>query len=242
MKVSAIVVTRGDVDLDPILESIPPEWEMVVWSNNDRHRAGAMPRVQRWPANNRRYYTYGVQEQVDNLSVYGRYAAIGHASGDAIYVQDDDVIVSDPRAIVRTLAFLAECPVHGEMARTEVSNYAGWVCRECQPMRFSPDSVVCNMPQEFRHDFYKDHALVGFGAAFWRDAPARAFVPFFEKPPVDDWFLRTCDIAFTARTPCTLVDVPRTNLEYAYGDDRMWRQPEHVLERAKMLGMARGLA
>ena len=35
-----------------------------------------------------------------DLSVYGRYAAIEDARGDLIYVQDDDVIVSDPQAIV----------------------------------------------------------------------------------------------------------------------------------------------
>jgi hypothetical protein len=108
------------------------------------------------------------------------------------------------------------------------------------------------MPQEFRHDFYTDHALVGFGAAFHRDAPTRAFKRFndFDLRPLgmtdtaDEflaWYRRTCDVVFTTLTPRVLVDIPKENLSYASDDNRMWKQPEHVGERARMLDLVRKL-
>lgn len=230
MLVSAIIVTRGDVDLRSVLYSLPEEWEVLVWDN----RAGT---VTTWKGSK-----WGVvAHPVANLSVYGRYAAIAHAANDLIYVQDDDVIVSDPQAIVN------------EWDRVALR-------QEQDPAGPPPDSewgrhVVCNMPPEFRHDFYIDHALVGFGAAFHRDAPERAFRRFFGE---DTWpkmgpnwaavsgpgdgvlrehFNRTCDIVFTALTPRVLVDVPKENLPHAYDDTRMWRQSTHQEERTKMLDL-----
>ena len=34
---------------------------------------------------------------------------------------------------------------------------------------------MCNQPAVFRHGFYDEHALVGFGACFHRDLPEKAF-------------------------------------------------------------------
>ena len=48
-------------------------------------------------------------------------------------------------------------------------------------------------------------------------------------------FRRTCDIVLTALTPRVLVDVPKENLPWAEGEERMYRQPEHVGERKRML-------
>ena len=183
--VTAIIVTRGDVDLDQVIGSLPRDWEVILWNNG-------VPEVQ----------VYGVCRftlpSIKDLSVYGRYAAIEHASHDLIYVQDDDCIVSDPQAIVNAWM---DIPV-SLASVTEHGHNAG---------------VVCNMPSEFRHDFYTDHALVGFGAAFHRDAPERAFArfqretEFLSRGPwesVVPFYRRTCDIVFTALTPRVLVDVP----------------------------------
>lgn len=63
--VSAVLVTRGDVDLDPILATLPFD-DVIVWDNSVREDIGA----------------------------YGRYAAIEEAKHDVIYTQDDDVIVT----------------------------------------------------------------------------------------------------------------------------------------------------
>lgn len=215
--VSAIIVTRGDVDLTPILDSLPQEWEKVVWNND----TGPTVRV----------YDGSHVVKMGDLSVYGRYAAIEYATGDLIYVQDDDCVVSDPQAIVDALR------ISGHPGGFKGYFEGGW----------RTDLVVCNMPPEFRHDFYVDHALVGFGAAFHRSAPARAWgrltAVHGDAGFPRDWaygpFLRTCDVVFTALTPRVLVDVPKTDLPYANDDNRMWRQPEHQAERARMLDLVK---
>ena len=61
--VSAVLVTRGDVDLDPVLESLPFD-DIVVYDNS----------------------------ATIDLQVYGRYRAIQQAKHPFIYTQDDDAI------------------------------------------------------------------------------------------------------------------------------------------------------
>jgi hypothetical protein len=51
--------------MDGIIESIPHEWEVVVWDNS-KH---------------------------EDLGVYGRYAAIALTDAELIYVQDDDCVI-----------------------------------------------------------------------------------------------------------------------------------------------------
>lgn len=65
-KVSAVLVTKGDVDLRAILNSIGEAGieDVVIWNNAHR----------------------------ENLSCYGRYAAISEAKNDWIFHQDDDLI------------------------------------------------------------------------------------------------------------------------------------------------------
>lgn len=204
--VSAVIVTRGNVDVGEILESLPDHWEKVVWCNGKTLKGGAVGAI------------LPLFSGDHDKSVYGRYEAIDYASGDVIYVQDDDCIVADPEAIVE-----------------------GWLV----PAWGRHDHVVCNMPPAFRHDFYQEHALVGFGAAFHRDAPKRAFDRFraWEVDTKSEVsrkeFYDTCDIVFTGLTPRILTHVPHTNLDWATGDDRMYRQPEHQPVRQAMLERVR---
>lgn len=231
VNVSAIIVTRGDHDLGEILDSLPDEWERIIWDN----RGGILifENEGDWRGNG--------PPQPDNwsdLSVYGRYAAIEYASHELIYVQDDDCVVSDPNAIVERF------------------------CEDVLERAWYPEEmcVVCNMPSEFRHGFYEEHALVGFGAAFHRDAPARAFSTFFHGMGAklsdytetvralamarqfgfngDPDFFHTCDVVFTALTPRVLVDISKTNLPWATDESRMYRQPGHQAQRGKMLELA----
>jgi hypothetical protein len=211
VNVTAIIVTRGDVDLTPILDSLPVEWERIVWDNGYH----GWPHVNHYKDGND-WRPDGVPGEVHDLSVYGRYAAIQYASNDLIYVQDDDCVVSDPGRVM-------------------------WHWLN-QP---NAQAVVCNMPPQFRYGFYEEHALVGFGAAFHRDAPEEAFSTFWEAvtlgplgPTGTDFFNRTCDVVFTALTPRVLVDVPYEDLSWATADDRMYRQPQHLGERSKMLELA----
>ena len=71
MKVSAVIPTRGDVDLSEILDSLPFD-DIIVWDNSGRPQ---------------------------DLGVYGRYAAIAEAKHAHIYTQDDDCLV-DAVAVV----------------------------------------------------------------------------------------------------------------------------------------------
>lgn len=231
MNVSACLVTRGDVDMQPILDSLPGGWEVVMWQNADSER-GSETIVRRWATRTRRWPQFAVETRLGHagLSVYGRYAAIDYASHDLIYVADDDVIVSDPQAIVDAWQ---------DWSAKLGSGLPGF------PESAKSEHVVCNMPPEFRHDFYREHALVGFGAAFHRDAPERAFIRFDrhgDVPVLTDEFeearLRCCDVIFTALTPRVLVDVPKENLPYAEADNRMYRQTSHVGERTRMLELA----
>jgi len=89
MKVSACIPTRGDVDLDPILDSLPDEWQRVVWNNGSEEVWLQPERDAAW--------TF---QPVSDMGPHGRFAAIDYAAHDLIFVVDDDVIVSDPQQIV----------------------------------------------------------------------------------------------------------------------------------------------
>jgi hypothetical protein len=211
VKVAAIIVTRGDQNptlRERVMPSLPEEWQVLVWDNGKQALYEGRDEGRYW--------------NVPDVSVYGRYAAIEYTDAELIYVQDDDCVVSDPQAIVDAWHAHGRYPV------------------ERNPSWDSIDHVVCNMPSEFRHEFYEDHALVGFGACFHRDAPARAFEWFFGisyRDEHDAWFHRCCDIVFTGLTPRVLVEVPHENLPYALHYDRMYRQAEHQVERARMREM-----
>lgn len=67
-KVSAVIVTRGDVDLTAIRNSLLPFGETIVWDNSER----------------------------EDRSCYGRFAAAREAKHDLVYFQDDDVLCGWP--------------------------------------------------------------------------------------------------------------------------------------------------
>jgi hypothetical protein len=228
VRVAAVIVTRGDQDLTPVVTSLPEEWEVLVWDNGREvlsHNTNTVE-VPRWPAAD--------EFKVNDLSVYGRYAAIEYTDAELIYVQDDDVIVSDPPEIVEAWWERWHYATDDGMG-DPVGSPGG------------DKGVVCNMPPEFRHEFYEEHTLVGFGACFHRDAPERAWQRFAGTPmETSAWvgidmevFRRTCDIVFTALTPRVLVDVPKEDLPWAHYEDRLWKQPAHQAERVRMLDLVR---
>jgi hypothetical protein len=193
VNVSAVIVTRGDVDLSPVLDSLPRDWQKVIWNNSER----------------------------DDLSVYGRYAAIEECEHDLIFTVDDDVAL-DPGSVEQFVEAWWRVPSWGSR------NY-----------------VVCNMPQRFRDTgFYDDHALVGFGAIFRRDLPGATVARldsflYRQGRGLPESFHRTADIVFTALTPRILVDLPYTDLPWASAPNRMWKTDGHVAERTRMLELVR---
>ena len=135
MNVTAIIVTRGDVSLKPIMESLPEEWEKLVWSNG----IGCYRWLEDIAGDDETKPTWQ-PKYIDrtDYSVYGRYVAIQFASHDLIYVQDDDVVVSDPQAIVNEWDRVA---LRQEQDPAGVPSDQEW-----------GKHVVCNMPQEFRDE------------------------------------------------------------------------------------------
>lgn len=213
MIATAIIVTRGDQDLNAVVAPIPADWQVLIWDNGN----GVV-----YERDSTRNYFVVIATGLLDYAVYGRYAALDYAKHEIIYVQDDDVIVADPELIVATMNGLRSESVDGPLI----------------------DAVVCNMPQEFRHDFYEEHALSGFGAAFPRSLPGRTFVWFRDRclDMPEDVFNRTCDIVFTGLTQRVLVDVPIQHMSYANDPNRMWKQKEHFGERAHTLEVVKRLA
>jgi len=189
--IAAVLVTRGDQDLQEILDShaaVPEIAFTYIWDNSREWR---------------------------DLSVFGRYAAIDRFDNPVVLVQDDDCVL-DPESFA-----------------TLISAY-------------QPGVLTANMPARFRHDFYQDHCLVGFGAIFDRGLPAAAFRQYREKCGIpqgdslifDDMFLRNCDVVFTALTIRHLVDVAHRDLPWASNPERMWKQKDHQTSRSLMLQKA----
>ena len=103
---------------------------------------------------------------------------------------------------------------------------------------YEPGVLTANMPAEFR-PHYPDSCLIGFGAIFDQDLPDHSFGFLHERPPM---FEKTCDVYFTALArERKLVDVPKRNLEWATGADRMYREPGHYGSRTMALENARAL-
>ena len=201
--VTAIIPTRGDVDLDPVVATIPQEWQTLAYDNG----AG---QVHERNATGRAWTT--IATGLGDCAVFARYLAAQFADNEIIYTQDDDVVVSDPAMIALAAASLN-------------------------------DSIICNMPREFRHDFYVDHALVGFGAAYPAALPMRTFEWFNDHWTLnEDTFGRTCDIIFTGLNQRLLTDVPVQSLPYASDDNRMWKQADHFGERMQVLEIVKRLA
>lgn len=80
--VCAIIVTRGDVDLQPILETLPYGETLVVYPDGTGRGDGKwFPRS-------------------EDLKVYGRYDAIQHTDKPVIYFADDDIIFRNHTALL----------------------------------------------------------------------------------------------------------------------------------------------
>lgn len=65
--VTACIPTRGNVDMEPILRSLPEHWHVIVWDNSEHEL---------------------------DLAVYARYVAIEQAPTAVVYTQDDDCVLA----------------------------------------------------------------------------------------------------------------------------------------------------
>jgi len=102
-QVSAVLVTRGDVDLTEILASLEAFDEVVIWNN----------------------------QLEEDLSVYGRYAGILQARNEIVYVQDDDCLVDAERLVRVAAAYALERQAVCNMPESRWADYpdsalVGW--------------------------------------------------------------------------------------------------------------------
>jgi hypothetical protein len=140
--VSAVVVTRGDVSLDEILESLAPVGfhEIYVWANHH---------PKQWP----KELAVGMRIHVaaNDLAVYGRYASIRYCRSEFIYVQDDDCIVPAAKLVDLAARYDLASTIVANMPESRWGDY--------------PDSCLVGWGAVFHRDLPQD-AFRRFQGAF----------------------------------------------------------------------------
>ena len=125
-QVSAVLVTRGDVDMRPIIAALP-YGEIVVWDNSKRPH---------------------------DAKVFGRYLGIAEAKNQVIYVQDDDCIVRyhdllldayEPGVVVGSMPYPAE-----QYADTTLLGWGALFDRELPQKAFDLWATVHPLDDYFR--------------------------------------------------------------------------------------------
>jgi hypothetical protein len=210
MNVSGIIVTRGDVDTAPLMETWPAEWERLVWDNGAEE-------VWVQPQRDAAWYSYPVSDQ----GPHGRFAAIEYAAHDLCLCQDDDVIVGDPEHLVKRWE-IEKFGAHFGLVPPDFV-----ICNMPQEFReHYPDSSLVG----FGACFQRDAPERAFQRFFDYHSGMRRNDPLFLR--------ESCRI-FTVLTPRVLVDIDKQDLSYASDGTRLWRQPGHLNFRERALRMAR---
>lgn len=154
--VSAVLVTRGDQDLGEILESILAAGisDIVTWNNRTRDQ---------------------------DLSCYGRYAAIAEARNEFIYQQDDDLVapVTDILAAYRPVedrhAIVANNRIDEEWPLTAMGVVFHRNLADCfQPYidLYGEDADfyrVCDVVFAYQHPYRR--VVLGYRNLPWQSAP-----------------------------------------------------------------------
>jgi hypothetical protein len=183
-EVAPIIVTRGDVTLAKVLAPFDGYGfaDGYVWNNGSED---------------------------ENLSVFGRYAAIEHVKAPVILVVDDDVALGK-KAVDGLLAAYRPRKLVANMPLEYRERYT--------------DSCLVGFGAIF------DRGLPA--KAFKR---FRQGAPLTDN----EWFLRTADVVFSVLTPFELVDLPFEYLPQTRAPNRMFRQPGNHTERQSMLAICR---
>ncbi len=199
--ITAILVTRGDHNdsFDEIVETLPKKWEVIIWDNS-----GDISRSDGWA------------DKCEDLSVYGRYAAIECASNNIIYIQDDDCIVDN-------IQMLVDNYIDGEI----IANMPQQHINDGKYF----DSCLVGWGALFRRDLPR--------AAFDKYQSVYNSELYPDGISSDDIFNMTCDVIFTSLTPYKTVDAGHTNFDFAYGNDRMYNQGNHNYIRGVVLDHCR---
>lgn len=218
-EVALTIPTRGDVDLEPILSSLPDFGDVVVWDNS--------------------------VEQ--DLAVYGRYAAIERTDKAIIATQDDDAIVPwgtilkhyEPGRLIANMDRARWGPGWGYPDSTLIG-WGGLFDRDLPEKAFDYFEQNCGLTTylaeepEFKR-IQQGNYIVQSNSPHRKYEPGRGWLTNAD-------FHRTCDVVFSALTPRTVIDVGFRHLPWADGPGRMWTSgPNHSKERNEMLELCRAI-
>ena len=201
-QVAGIIVTRGDVELTQVLKPLEPLGAVIVWNN--------------------------ALDQ--DLSVYGRYAAIAETEKPVVLIVDDDVALS-PEAVDGLLdayepaRIVANMPQEFRTRYTDSCLVGFGACFDRDLPRQAFNRL--HMNQVASEHFIGEEIRYLFGGADGL------------KVVKESMFRRTCDVVFTTLTPFTLIDLPFEYLPWTWNDDRMYRNKAWLTERQQMLQLAR---
>lgn len=221
-EVTAIIVTRGDVDLTPILADLAPVGfhEILVWDNSGKLE---IPVDVPGP--------WRIVKAAADIAVYGRYLAIEETASDVIYVQDDDCLCP--------AATLLEWYEPGKLvANMPESRWADY-----------PDSCLVGWGAVFDRGLpFAAFEKIGFEQGSspyiedeWTDFAHHTFDGPTVKFPEPGPLRRECDVVFTTLTfPRKIVDLGFEHLPWAEDPERaMFLRPWRAAERDRMYELAR---
>lgn len=129
--------------------------------------------------------------------IFSRYECCEWAPTEHVYVQDDDVVMSQ----------------QGFLHMQEIY----------QPETL----LVNMPTPHFKQYEQDDIRLVGFGAIFHKSLANIAFATYRKHFQFGELEFREADRIFTGLTPSVRTNVPFTHLDSAIAADRMYRQPDH---------------
>jgi hypothetical protein len=214
MNVSAVIVTRGDVDLTQIVESLTDAGipDVIVWDNSVR----------------------------EDAAVCGRYLGIEDAKHDLIYVQDDDVLHTPDgiREMIR-----AHDPEGNLVVFDGPDSYVTCnMPANFRKQSFYAEHALVGFGAVFHRDLpFKAFERLGISREI-SPTPEEEWNDLYvikngqRLGPIDaQLFRRRCDLVFTALTPHVLVDVLYKDMPWASAPNRMWMRPEHRDEGWHML-------
>jgi hypothetical protein len=216
--ITAIIVTRGDVPLTPILDSLQDVGfaEVIVWNNgtgivSKYHRSGAAVEV---------------AEGLEDQAVFGRYSAMRYADRDLIYVQDDDCLIPAANLIQVASMYRPEDRIIANMPKSRWPDY--------------PDSCMVGWGAIFHKDLFMvalGRFVAGLnGGVADLSAINDETLALCRSPE----FCRECDVVFTVLTPSVKVDLGFEHLPWAEDPNRaMFLKPGRQAERDHMYALAR---
>lgn len=215
--VTAVIVTRGDVDLTPVLDSLIFD-DVIVWDNSrepfaiGEWRNGAVTVGTRLAAQ-----ALAPQRDlaVDEMT-WGRALAAELATTNVVYSQDDDIIHTP------------------ENQQAIIAAYEPGVLVGCMW-----DEWSAGAKKQGIEDGYDDLVFCGSGSVYDRDLPFNVTREYLTHFPLDDFFRLWADTIIGVCAPTKQLDIRFDALPCAEDDNRMCNLPDAVANKTEAIKRAR---